>query len=108
MVVIYIRPKCSHQDNDEIFSKLIQNIADLSYLGKKFLSGDFKCRTGHCLDFIEKDSFLPKTDLVSLPDNYTLDLDFKRNTRDKIVNSQGKLLLEMCIESRLRILNGRF
>ena len=55
-----------------------------------------------------QNSLLPKTDSVTLPDNYTLDLDFKRNTRDKIVNSQGKLLLEMCIESRLRILNGRF
>ena len=51
---------------------------------------------------------MPKTDTVTLPDNYYIDLNFKRNNRDKTVNSQGKLLLEMCIESRLRILNGRF
>ena len=46
--------------------------------------------------------------MVTLPDNYSIDLIFKRKSRDKTVNSLGKLLFEMCIESRLRILNGRF
>ena len=49
-----------------------------------------------------------KTDTVTLPDNYSIDLIFKRKSRDKTVNSQGTLLLEMCIESHLRSLNGRF
>ena len=108
LAISYIRPKYSQQHNEEIFSKLIQDIADLSCLGKIFLSGDFNCRTGDCLDFIENDSVLPKTDSVTLSDNCTLDTDFKGNNRDKIVNSQGKLSVEMCIESRLRNLNGRF
>ena len=37
--VIYIGPKYSHQDIEEIFSKLIQDIADLSCLGDFFSQG---------------------------------------------------------------------
>ena len=48
LAFIYIRPKYSHQDNEEILSKLTQDIADLSCLGEFFLSGDFNCRTVCC------------------------------------------------------------
>lgn len=108
LAVIYIKPKYSHQDNEEIFCKLSQDIVELSCRGKIFLSGDFNSRTGICPDYIEDDSYLPTNGSVTLPDDYILDLNLKRNSRDRIVNAQGKLLLEICIESRLRMLNGRF
>ena len=43
-----------------------------------------------------------------LPANYIADDEIRRNAQDKVLNAQGKSLLEMCISSRLRILNGRF
>ena len=86
---------------------LAKTLQNYHVFDKYFLSRDLNCRTGNQSDFIEDDSYLPKTDMVTLPDNYSIDLIFKRKSRDKTVNSQGKRLLEMCIESRLRILNGR-
>ncbi|CAC5411314.1 unnamed protein product [Mytilus coruscus] len=43
-----------------------------------------------------------------LPETYTCDKKIVRRNYDKTLNSQGKLLLETCIETKLRILNGRF
>jgi hypothetical protein len=43
-----------------------------------------------------------------LPDNYTIDLEMPpQHNLDKEVNEQGKNLIDLCIETKLRILNGR-
>jgi len=43
-----------------------------------------------------------------LPPNYDDDLFIQRYNQDKIINSHGTSLLNMCISSGLRILNGRY
>ena len=79
---------------------------------EKFSSfGDFYCRTGHNPDYIINDS----TDLNDfgcknlLPQNYSIDeIPKRRNNQDNICSAQGLNLLDLCISSQLRILNGRY
>ena len=66
-------------------------------------------RTAAKTDYIENDS----TDLNSfndnlLPENYQVDYCSKRNSCGNICNLQGDNLLDLCVSSRLRILNGRY
>jgi hypothetical protein len=46
--------------------------------------------------------------LFHLPPDYVTDTELKRVNQDVIINSHGKNLLDLCLSSRLRILNGRF
>ena len=58
--------------------------------------------------FIENESG-PADSLHSLlPDNYNEDKCLHRNCIDKVCNTQGQGLLNLCVASQLRILNGRF
>ena len=43
-----------------------------------------------------------------LPPDYVTNTELKRVNQDFIINSHGKNLLDLCLSSRLRILNGRF
>lgn len=43
-----------------------------------------------------------------LPDDYKSDITIKRNNQDRTVNAQGLNLLDLCLSSGLRILNGRY
>ena len=65
--------------------------------------GDFNARSGTLPDYITNDSptHLP------LPPEYTSDEVWPRISEDKKVNDYGKELIDLCISSRLRILNGR-
>jgi hypothetical protein len=45
---------------------------------------------------------------VILPDEYICDFNINRNSVDSFFNSQGLQLLDLCIASQLRVLNGRF
>ena len=42
-----------------------------------------------------------------LPDDYVMDDAIERNSQDKTVNDYGKILLDFCISTGLRIVNGR-
>lgn len=109
LCLLYIPPRIKSvcPENDETFDKLKQCIQEYSTKGKLVLMGDFNARTGSLNDFVELDQ-LSRVDNDLLPSNYTEDIDlpFRENV-DQIVNDQGKQLLHMCIESKLRILNGR-
>ena len=78
--------------------------------GKIILIGDFNSRTADKPDFILNDSTkinnLDGHDL--LPENYKPDTELHRINQDHTINIQGNNLLELCLSSRLRILNGRF
>jgi len=71
--------------------------------------GDFNSRTARLPDYIELDGNLLNSDSSNiLPDTYTIDLEMPpRHNLDKEVNEQGKNLIDLCIETKLRILNGR-
>ena len=61
-------------------------------------------------DFIEKDSSqINDFDGVDLlPPDYVTDTELRRVNQDFIISWHGKNLLDLCLSSRLRILNGRF
>ncbi len=66
--------------------------------------GDLNARTANNIDYISND------DDTHIPLNieYTLDTELKqRHSQDTILDKQGKHLLEICISSQTRILNGR-
>ena len=66
--------------------------------------GDTNGRTSDLADFIENDS----DQYIPLPHDYELDMLMKkRHNVDKIANSHGQNLINLCIASRMRILNGR-
>ena len=109
LCTVYIPPMTStHYDNDIL--SLENEISIFSNKGKVLLLGDFNARTGNSSDFIENDSTeLNNFDFQNiLPENYIIDNHINRNNQDKTCNSQGKDLLELCMSSRLRILNGRY
>ena len=54
-------------------------------------------------DYIESDSEMPQNS----PLTYIVNQDYPRVSQDLSVNTQGRCLLDLCIGSRLRILNGR-
>ena len=107
LAVIYIKPKTPTFDPGDTFLKLKLDIAKFSSSGKEILTGDFNGRTGNFPDFIINDSTFPKSTQDILPSDYSCDICSERLSRDKIVNFQGKLLLETGIETKSRIINCR-
>ena len=106
---MYIPPvTSSHNEND--FLILENEIFDFSCKGKIVLLGDFNSRTGEKTDYIENDSMdLNRLDNENLlPEDYQIDYCSHRNSQDSIANGQGENLLDLCVSSRLRMLNGRY
>ena len=67
-----------------------------------FVGSDFNSRIGTQNDFIIEN----EKDLNYLPQDYELDtIRSVRNNQDTSVN--GQQLLDLCIETKLKILNGR-
>ena len=70
------------------------------------IGGDFNARTGTMKDFIcenEADKIF-----LNLPDDYETDkFTSTRNNQDIHINPYGEKLIDLCIASRMRILNGR-
>lgn len=108
---LYIKPRITSisPEHDALFEKLTYFINKYSNQGKIILMGDFNSRSGSLDDFIKHDDIINDTcnpDL--LPDSYNIDIPLqRRNNLDRTINEQGKNLIEMCIETKLRILNGR-
>ena len=105
---IYFSPENSTElskDVEEMFSILLSKIEKYSCLGEILIQGDFNAYTHTTPDFVElDDSSYPNSDDT----NYFIDTCKSRNNFDtKKPNKSGKLLLDLCKESGIRILNGR-
>ena len=108
LAFIYFSPESSSgqpKDIEEMFSKLLRNIEYYSQYGEVLIQGDFNAYTSTSSDFVSSDeSKYPHTE----DDNYVYDICTPRNNLDhKRPNKSGKLLIELCKEAGLRILNGR-
>jgi hypothetical protein len=110
---LYIKPriKAVCPENVELFEQLTYFINKYSQVGKIIVMGDFNSRTARLSDYIELDGNLLNSDSTCsniLPDTYTIDLEMPpRHNLDKEVNEQGNKLIDLCIETKLRILNER-
>ena len=109
--VLFISHSSYTRRNDrdsKIFDKLEQDIIKYSNLGKIILIGDMNAHINkHDMDFIENEM----DDILddSLPDNSIADdVHSMRNTQiNQTTNAYGRNILDLCISSQLRILNGR-
>ena len=91
-----------------IFHKLDSDVIRFSRVGKVMIMGDLNAHTNkkeH--DYIANESADNLDDFV--PNNYSIDnIHRRRNTfMPQTTNEYGKIILDLCISSQLRILNGR-
>ena len=93
---------------EDILDLVEKDIFNFSQKGQIILAGDFNARTGsNEQDFIV-DEKLDENDYIPLFDQYSPDIDIpSRLSMDSIISSRGKTLNELCIQSGIRILNGR-
>lgn len=105
---LYAREKNSrvsrHEDVD-YFEILEADIAKFQNLGKVLVTGDFNARTGTSTDFIVYDRYIdvgPDEDIV----RYT-DIP-ERVNKDRVIDTYGRRLLELCKSTNLLIANGRW
>ena len=107
--VVYISPE-SHSnrvnDIENLYSILLNDIEYYSTIGDIILQGDFNAYTCNEPDFVLFDN---DSKQVNAHDkNYIVDEIMSRNNLDhKHTNNSGKILLNLCKESSMRILNGR-
>lgn len=103
----YIPPQYSSyfiNQNIDFLELLEADISKYRNMGSVLILGDFNARTASENDFIlnDDDNYLP------LHEDYIIDANvIHRNSQDTKICTRGKELLEICISSRLRILNGR-
>ena len=101
----YISPCLfQHKSDSDALDAIIRDINSYKNDGSILLCGDLNARTGSDTDFIinDDDGHIP------LDPDYIIDAKVrKRESEDSKVDERGKQLNEVCIASRLRILNGR-
>ncbi|CAC5411506.1 unnamed protein product [Mytilus coruscus] len=102
----YIPPLTSTYFNDD-FILLENEISKMSSKGNILIIGDLNAIVSNHLDFISDENNIHDDLLNLLPDDYLGDSHIYRNSLDKVLNSHGKQLIEICIASRLRILNEK-
>lgn len=93
----------THQSSrDSMWSLLEEEIAYFSTIGHIILTGDFNARTGILPGYVSHDSNLH----IPLPPDYSVNTPIPRESEGRIVNNYGRELLDLCIASQLRIING--
>lgn len=103
----HIPPRTSSYTNkhgDDTLQCLEHDIQNFSEKGDILLCGDFNARTGIKDDFISNDNnnHLP-LDVDYVPDKSIM----PRRSLDDIIRDRGFDVIDLCISSQLRILNGR-
>ena len=109
---VYISPFASTYNkrtdvDKDIFNKIESDVAHYSNLGRIMILGDLNAHiSDREYDFIHE-ALDGVHDFV--PNNYCIDdVHVKRNTQiPQITNEYGRMLLDICRGSQLRILNGR-
>lgn len=107
IIVVYVPPEGAslyNVHNKNPFEEVQNIISKFSNLGQILLIGDFNARTSQLKDFCDSD--------ISCINN-TMDMSFLSNTlkprrnQDQKKNYFGNLLVNMCKDLQLNILNGR-
>ena len=101
----YISPATSTSTHarGNIWQLLSTEVARFSMHGNILLTGDLNARTSVLPDYNEHDLNV----FVPLPTEYRPDYRWPRCNTDHTINTYGKELLNLCVSSNLRIVNGR-
>ena len=101
---VYIPGDCSKFADPDDFHFICEDILTLKnkFESPIILMGDFNARTGVRSDF---DQFLDY-ELISKMTKLGIDTD--RHNMDKKVDTHGRNLINLCIDSNFKIVNGRF
>ena len=87
------------------WSTLEREVAEYTMQGDVILCGDLNARVGNLLDYIMNDS---SPHIEQYYSGYESDNAIpQRKNQDVQTNTQGKRLINLCISSGIRILNGR-
>ena len=102
-------PNSTYSSDQDALTKVYGDLCRFSQQGKCLVMGDLNGYTGTELDYIAHDSYNDRTDGTPLPHYYNEDEPcIKRQNKDtRNINARGQAILDLCIESNLRILNGR-
>ena len=107
LCILYIPPcnsKYVSRSNTDILENIQNDISNFSKSGKIILAGDFNARTGTELDFILNDADIDNAVDIEYISDIQIPL---RRSLDCTLNARGKELIELCVSSKLRIVNGR-
>lgn len=99
----YIPPCNSTYYSPEIFEELEKDISFFKSYGFILLLGDLNARTGKYDDHLE----MTDKSYLEIDQLENVETISARNNCDNVLNNHGKLLLELCKNFDLRILNGR-
>ena len=94
---------CHIASRDNLWIQLEEEIGILSREGDIILAGDLNTRTGTLPDYVPHDS----CSHLPLPPHYKIDDQIPRFSEDLQVNNFGRQLLQLCIATQMRIVNGR-
>ena len=109
----YVLPDGSNRQSmveTNIFDRLMNSMVYVNNIANNkaylLMCGDFNARTATCPDFVVDDT---NRHVHVLPDEYTIDSNVpQRVSQDTLrPDSNSLLLLELCPQTGMRILNGR-
>ena len=115
--IVYVPPQGSKYASDDTFQELREEFFRYCIDNKNMLIfGDFNARTGELSDYVKVDACLSNlngfedvynenTQMFEFLNMYNIPLE--RKSLDKIANTYGHALLDMCKNNDLFILNGR-
>ena len=102
LFVLFIFPEHRLVILHHLWIQLEEEIGILSREGDIILAVDLNARTG-TLDYVPHDS----CSHLPLPPHYKIDDPIPRFSEDLQVNNFGRQLLQLCIATQMRIVNGR-
>jgi exonuclease III len=89
---------------DIVLESIAKDISKYSKHGLTMLCGDLNARIGTKNDLIERDDDKHTPNPVgTVPDSFII----SRHSQDKHISPRGNSLLELCMSSHMRVLNGR-
>jgi exonuclease III len=109
---VYIPPENSKYSRIDAFSLIELEMKELNHDEKHVIfAGDFNARTASDIEFFNAND-TPNKEFEEIFESMHNEIDLpqknqKRNNEDKVRNTYGKLLIEMCKSNKLLIINGR-
>ncbi|XP_013384075.1 uncharacterized protein LOC106154306 [Lingula anatina] len=103
LCAVYVKPSNGALD-ESTFEILESEIAAYAPSGTVCLLGDFNARTGNLQDTTVCEN-TPSAMIPNKPNTSRICL--QRNNLDSVINPQGRTLVDLCIASSMKILNGR-